>query len=64
MRTLIINFRASELEKEFLEKLAKKHGVTPSEFLRDLLRNMARQNDLLPELDQAAGLDQPESVAA
>lgn len=62
MRTETFKFRISPVEEDALKTLAQKHGVTPSEFLRDLLRKAAQQAGILPEVV----ISQPEveSIAA
>lgn len=59
-----IIFRASKLEAKALKTLAELHGVNPSEFLRDLLREAARQAGLLPELTVEDRIDELTAIAA
>lgn len=66
IRSETFKFRISPVEEEALKKLAKKHNVSPSEYLRDLLRKSARAAGLLPELviEQQAESDNAASIAA
>lgn len=50
IRNETFKVRLSKPEKTALEELARQHSITPSEFLRDLLRKVAQQSGLLPEL--------------
>lgn len=49
-RPKIIPFRVNEHEENTLKQLAELHQVSPSELIRNLLKEAARQAGLLPEL--------------